>query len=500
MSGWGGGYVTDVDYVPGWYRQQSPAVLSLACLLGNVTTPMPLRDDPVSYLELGCGQGYGALLLAASNPGWRVTAVDFNPGHIATAREWAARIGLANITFLEDDLGTLAEAEASRRIPEADLVSLHGVWSWVSKTVQRGIVRLLAQKVRPGGVVHVSYNALPGWGPALGLQRLVIKAGRRAAARSDRQAEEGIKLARELYEAKAQHLTGSNITRALLEQFESMSVAYLAHEYINEDWAPCFMADVAEALSGAKLEYVASAYLPDNFSQLTLTPEQTAVANRQDDPLLRELVRDICTNRNFRNDVYVRGARRISVGARDAALMDAHLALAILPDDLPTEAEMPAGQAELSQGFYRPIVRAMRDGPRRVGDLLQLPEVEGRRDNPAELIGVLAGLGFAEPAIRPAAEPGAEAVRFNRLVIEKMVSSDSLARTVGAASFRLGGGMSIPLGDLMVVDSLIQGSKDIEPLMQAYGGRAPDPDKLREVLERSLRERVPLLRAAGLLS
>ena len=41
MSGWGGGYVTDITYMTGYYRQQSPALIALACLLGGVASPLP---------------------------------------------------------------------------------------------------------------------------------------------------------------------------------------------------------------------------------------------------------------------------------------------------------------------------------------------------------------------------------------------------------------------------------------------------------------------------
>ena len=114
MSGWGSGYVTDITYMTGYYRQQSPALMALACLLGGVASPMPGPDDPVSYLELGCGQGFGALMLAASNPHWTVTAIDFNPAHIAAARAWAAEAGIDNIRFIEADLSTLAETPQPR--------------------------------------------------------------------------------------------------------------------------------------------------------------------------------------------------------------------------------------------------------------------------------------------------------------------------------------------------------------------------------------------------
>jgi predicted O-methyltransferase YrrM len=83
MSGWGSGYVTDVTYLPAYYRQQSPAVMAIAAALGGVACDLPAPDAAIHYLELGCGLGFGATLLAASNPGWQVTAIDFNPAHIA---------------------------------------------------------------------------------------------------------------------------------------------------------------------------------------------------------------------------------------------------------------------------------------------------------------------------------------------------------------------------------------------------------------------------------
>ncbi len=149
MSGWGGGYVTDITYMTGYYRQQSPALMTLACLLSGVASPMPGPDDPVNYLELGCGQGFCALILAASNPRWTVTAIDFNPAHIAAARAWAADAAIDNIRFIEADLSTLADTPAAAAVPNADFVSLHGVWTWVPQAVQAGIVRLLRGQGEP---------------------------------------------------------------------------------------------------------------------------------------------------------------------------------------------------------------------------------------------------------------------------------------------------------------------------------------------------------------
>ncbi|MEJ0018316.1 MAG: class I SAM-dependent methyltransferase [Acetobacteraceae bacterium] len=501
MSGWGSGYVTDITYMSGYYRQQSPPIIALASMLGGVTSPLPAADDPLSYLELGCGQGLGALVLAASNPHWTVTAIDFNPAHIAAARGWAAQAGIGNVTFLEADLATLAEHGDAARVPEADFVSMHGLWSWVPPVVQAGIVRLLRSKVKPGGAVHLSYNALPAWGAALGMQRTLRDCGKRLASRSDRQAEEGLKLVQALKSADALQIVRQPWVNSLVERMGELPVQYLAHEYINDSWAPCFHADVAEALAGAKLDWVGSVSLIENFPELTLTPEQRDIAQRFDDPILRELVKDMCLDRSLRHDVFVRGARRMNPAARDAALMDVWLALNIAPGDMPYEADMPAGRAALNRSFYGPITEAMAAGPRRVGDLLALPDLEGRRDNPAELIGILVGLDIAEPAARPGAEPSAQALRFNRVTSANLSRTENLGRPIAAASHALGTGAPCTLFDLFVIDRLMAGEDPsrVEDWITTLGPNLEDEGrgKLREVFSRTLRTRLPILRAQG---
>ncbi len=499
MTSWGGGYVTDVAYMPGYYRQQSPAIMALACLLNGIAMPIPGPEEPVSYLELGCGQGLGALVLAASNPRWQVTAIDFNPAHVATARSWAAAIQLDNIRFLEADLATLADEPAFAAIPEVDFVSMHGLWSWVPPAVRSGIVRLLRARLKPGGAVHLSYNALPAWGPALGMQRLLMESGRRLATRSDRQAVEGLRIVQDLHKAEASHLSRSPWLAGVLERIGTAPIQYLAHEYMNDAWSPCFHADVAAALSDAKLEWAASANLVENFPELSLDSGQRAVMQRFDDPVMRELVKDMCLERSLRHDVFVRGVRRHSVARRDAALMDVWLSLNIAPDDMPAEAEMPAGRAALNPDFYRPIVATMARGPSRVGDLLA---ASGKPGNAAELVGLLVGLDIAEPVSRPGASAVPGALRFNRLIRTELMQNANLGTVVGAASHVLGAGAPATLFDLYVLERTQsgEGEQQIENWIQDLGPAELDAEgrgRLRDVLRRCLTVRVPTLRTQG---
>jgi SAM-dependent methyltransferase len=499
MTPWSSGYVADVEYIPGYYRQQTPPHLALACLLGGVDGRLPGGVEHAHYLELGCGHGVGAMLVAASNPSWQVTAIDYNPAHIAAARSLAHDAQLANIAFIEADLAAFADSPQGHTLRAADVVSLHGVWSWVAPHVRAGILRLLSQTVAPGGLVHVSYNALPAWQGALGFQRLVREAGRRAGTRSDRQVTAGLQTARDLFGAQAAHLRDGGLVGKLVDGLGESPLGYLAHEYMNEHWAPCFHADVVEAFAGAKLDWAGSANLLEAFPDLTMTTGQRAVLERFDDPAMRELVKDSCLPRQLRHDVFVRGARRLSDAARDAALSDVVLTLTVSASGFDYEMDVPAGRAQLGPAF-RPMVAALEQGPARIGTLLTSQE---GHSNPAELAGVLVGTNQAIPVIRVGAEPDAAATRLNFAMAQRVRSVVGGEVAAGLASVALGAALPATRLDQFVYARMVAGETiaDLDRWVEALSGDVAEDKlgRLREVVAHTAEQRLGAMRRAGVL-
>ena len=157
-------------------------------------------------------------------------------------------------------------------MPEADFVSMHGLWSWVPPAVRAGVVRLLRDKVRrAASCMSATTRCRPGAARSACSGCCAKPAASSPRAATGRRTE-GFKLVRELHAAGAYQLVRSQWMTALIERLAALPDTYLAHEYMNDSWAPCFHADVAEALAGAKLEWVASANLIENFAELTLTP------------------------------------------------------------------------------------------------------------------------------------------------------------------------------------------------------------------------------------
>ncbi len=496
---WDHGYVTDVAYLPGYYRAQSPLHLNLACLLGGVAGVEIEPGAPLSYLELGCGQGFGALVLAACNPAWRVTGIDFNPAHIAAAHSLARVAGIGNAGFVEADLATLAETALAAEIAEADVVSLHGLWSWVSERTRAGIVALLAAKLRPGGVVHLSYNSLPAWQGAIGMQRLLREVGIRQATRSDRQVEAGLKIVRELHDAKAAQLAGNAFIDGLLQHVDRSPLSYRAHEYMNAAWQPCFHADVVAALRPAKLEWVASASLLENFRPLMLDDQAREIAGRFDDPIIAELIKDMYLRRGLRQDVFVRGARRLSEAERNARLGEVVLGLGCMETNFIWEVDVPAGRASIGREFFGPIVAALAEGPRRVRDLLALPGLP-RHDNPGELVGMLVGSEQALPLLAPPCGTDGAAARLNGAAAARFVRPDNLNSAMALATSGSGAPVPCSMLELAVASRLSAGmsAPDLASVLLS-GASEEDLKVLGQQIERVLTERVAIWRSLGAL-
>ena len=157
MSDWSSGYNVEAGYTFGYYRELSPTWLNYAATVEGYATPI----GNWRYLELGCGYGFGLILLASTFPEHDFVGVDFNPEHIAHARRLAASAGLSNIRFEEADFLDLAR-DWPEHWGQFDYIVAHGIISWLSSTVRKALYKAMGNAAAPGALVYVSYNALPG--------------------------------------------------------------------------------------------------------------------------------------------------------------------------------------------------------------------------------------------------------------------------------------------------------------------------------------------------
>jgi SAM-dependent methyltransferase len=293
------GYVTDTTYADTFFRELSPAWLNyVAALNGNAPRPI----DAFNYLELGCGFGTSAVINAAAYPQASVHACDLNAAHIESGRDYARRLGVDNIQFHARTFDDLLGDD----LPPFDFIVLHGVYSWVDAAGRDAIRRLIARVLLPGGLVYVSYNALPGWSHELPLRKLLIElAATRDGTAADR-SQGAAAILNRLSNAGLRYFTANPGAKSAVEAYMRGEGRYLAHEFMNEAWEPFYAIDVADEFAAIGLEWVGSATLATNH--LPLVVDARAAEAIAPLPAVRQqqLAIDFAINQRFRRDVFTR--------------------------------------------------------------------------------------------------------------------------------------------------------------------------------------------------
>lgn len=377
------GYFSGDGYIYKAYPEYFPQRLSLVALLAGQRPPR--LDQPFRLVEFGCGQGVSLCLQAALHPTASFCGIDLLASHISHGRQLAAAAGLTNVSFQDADLIALAAhascapgsttlAQAAPAAGSVDMVTCHGMLSWVSREVQQSIWQLASSCLRPGGLLALSYNAFPGNLSSIPFQHLV-RALQDSHGAGSSSLQAAIELSQRLQQCNAGVFRAQPNLRSLLEDLPSKDPAYLPHEYNQQHWQPRFSDAVIDLAASHGFSFLASAVLTDSFEGL-LPPAFRDLLAEQHDPARRQLLRDLLVNAAFRRDVYARGHDRLWPLDSQEALREIRIQRLIDADQLETSDPQELFRFHLSfcslQGnpdWFGSFLRAMGSEPRCLGDL-----------------------------------------------------------------------------------------------------------------------------------
>jgi Predicted methyltransferase regulatory domain/Methyltransferase domain len=309
------GYAVDVPYVCTFRHACTPINLAFSALAGGFKATAPAN---FTYLDLGCGNGYQICALAALYPKGAFYGADFMAEHVEHGHAFAAAAKLPNVTFVETAFRDLLERIDT--LPKMDFVCLHGVYTWVSAENRALIGQILQKIMKPGGLIYIAYNAMPGCAGASALQTLMMERARVTTGSSAVMAAEGLAQARKLANAGASFFAKhpSALERAIT--VESRGPNYMAHEFIGSEWVALPFGTVARAMADLGLDYVGQTDFRFSVADLELSPGLEAEIEAASDPIWRETLVDYALSTQFRTDVYIYKGERLNDAARDAAL------------------------------------------------------------------------------------------------------------------------------------------------------------------------------------
>ncbi|MCU7247187.1 class I SAM-dependent methyltransferase [Pseudomonas koreensis] len=454
-NAWNEGYFTDEGYTYSYSREINPVFQRYCLLLRGFAT---LETSDGYHCELGFGQGVSINIHAAANPGSFI-GTDFHPAQAAHAQA-LARTWNSDAQLYDDSFEQLL---ARKDLPQFDSISLHGIWTWVSRDNQKLIVEFARRHLKPGGMLYVSYNCLPGWSPSAPLRHLFSLHDRFATSSStnpQQRIDAALQFSETLLAANPNYAAAAPSIAAKLQSIKGQDRHYVAHEYFNRDWNCMYFTDVVDALAPAKLDYAATAVPLDTVDPLNLSAEGMDFLEGIEHPVMREQARDYFVNQHFRRDLYVRGANRLTASEQRQALLNTRFVLLQAAESVSASVRGPAGEASLQVEIYGPVLEALAANAYTPKTLRQLSAAAPSLpyDELVQAITVLVGMGAAAPCQSEAAEQQVEA-RCRTLNLQLCKRALLSAKIQVLASPVTGGGVTVSRFQQLFLISIKQGNK-----------------------------------------
>ena len=365
------GYFADSAYPAQLAERMTPGWLAAATLRNGWQAPE--TDGPFRMLDIGCGDGLGLAMVAASHPDAMFEGIDGMAAHIDRGRAFTA--DLPNID-LKHQLFDEAWAAGGY---DCDFITAHGVIAWVQPWIRAQALDLVASRLSSGGVAAISYNAMPGWSGRLAYQHLIYQMSHD---------KDGDGLARyRAAHARARALAEAKFTALRMDEIDLIEEAaahvppdYFPHEYINSGWEPLWSAHIRAEMAARGLRYLGQAEFERQRPDLSLTAAQREAMADVTDPEEWDSLFDLAVNTPFRIDLY--GRALADAGPEE---VDQIWLMARKDADAKLIARTPAGSLKFDNPAARGILEALQAGPKPMSMLAE-------------------ELGFGMPDIRNAAD------------------------------------------------------------------------------------------------
>ena len=334
-------YVTDVPYARRFVRELSPSWLDFTALICGFQPPLRAMD--FAWCELGCGHGVTPALLAAAQPEAQFHGIDLMPQHIEFAERLCREAAIANAHFHAVDFS----AAQNLGLPRFDMIVAHGVYTWVDAGAQRDLICFVDRHLKPGGLLYLSYDCLPGWAGDMPLQHLLQTLTARGTGDSVARLDSADHIITALQSLGADVLKLGAMGREWEELRRKLPPSYFVHQFLPPAWKPIYVTELRQAVAGIGLAPIGSATIRENVDAFTLDRPARELIAAAGDPDLRELLRDYLLMKRFRRDVFARNVTALDEATSRERIcrttfMPAH------PQDTTIPFNHPAAQAILA--------------------------------------------------------------------------------------------------------------------------------------------------------
>ncbi len=205
-------------------------------------------------------------------------------------------IDTLTVAYPQGDFWAIDPNELDKKhYPDFDFITLHSVYSRVSPETRDHIIQFIQQKLRPGGLLMISYDALPGSAKIQPIRDMILTAS---------QIEQGIAYLRYLYEHQAAYFTDNPQAQQIVAQI--LEGERDSFEFLNAHWTPLYFTEIAQTMAKAGLTFVGSLPLYSNYLEIATPLAFHEFLKTVPDRLEFETHKGFICNEEFRSDVYIK--------------------------------------------------------------------------------------------------------------------------------------------------------------------------------------------------
>lgn len=432
------GYLSEVSYTHRYHEGQDPATISFLAAI-NCANNMDTNES-FRYFELGCGNGVTVNALAAANPHAVFYANDLSEEHCRNARELAEAGQVDNVEILQASFADLLESD----FKPFDIITLHGIYTWVSRDNRSQLVAFLRRFLKPNGLVYISYNCSPGNAGFVPVRQFLNEMMKVSEGDFDQRVKGAFNF---LWDASGSmpffNVFGREKNR--LSEFAKKNRNYVIHELFTKDWTLFFHKEVAEELAPAGLTYFANRDVVQNFPEYLMSGDTLKQYRSIEDIGMAEMFSDLALGRQFRKDLFIRNGGGDGERLSQRVLLEGRwIALAKPREEMTYREKIQVGFVTLQRMVYEPIIEALEEGPQSVASLLsKLHCGEEEESTFFKRLLKLVAFGYVAPCFSLDRIEGKRqsALRFNRAIMGRRVNG---VRHDVMVSPVLGAGVPVP--------------------------------------------------------
>ena len=270
-------------------------------------------------LEIGCSFGGNIIPFALENPKAEVVGIDLSNVQIEEGNRIIRYLNLKNIKLIHQNV-----LEFDVKLGKFDYIICHGVFSWVNKEVQHGILNVIKNHLSENGSAIISYNTYPGWKNLQVVRDVMLFRDEILKARGEQiNKNNAVRYGRGAIEFLGQFSILNEKIKAGITDISEKDDYYILHEYLEDTNQPMYLYEFNKMLLEHELIHVVDSDLMKTFPNISNEIEEKLTAECGNDNVAKEQYYDFLLDRQFRISIVTHKANKEKINiSKDVRISD----------------------------------------------------------------------------------------------------------------------------------------------------------------------------------